>query len=69
MIKGLITAGLLTAAVAAAWLMPASSIAQTEAPAAVPDEEVPPQPAYKPPPRGAPGGRVGGASRGTVSPP
>jgi hypothetical protein len=29
-------------------------------------EEVPPQPAYKPPPRGAPGGRVGGASRGTV---
>jgi hypothetical protein len=58
--------GLLTVAVAIGGLAPAISVAQTEAPAATSNEEAPPEPEYKPPPRGAPGGRVGGASRGTV---
>jgi len=66
MIKTLIMTGLLTVTVAAAWLAPAPSVAQTAEPAAAPEEEAPPEPVYKPPPRGAPGGRVGGASRGTV---
>ena len=44
---------------------PSSSLAQTapQPTAAPPPGE--PLPAYRPPPRGAPGGRVGGASRGT----
>jgi Domain of Unknown Function (DUF928) len=44
--------------------VPAVALAQTGTPApAAPQGEA--LPAYKPPPRGAPGGRVGGASRGT----
>jgi hypothetical protein len=66
MIKGTVTTGLLTAGIAAAWLAPTPSVAQTEPPPSAAQEEAPPQPTYKPPPRGAPGGRVGGASRGTV---
>ena len=58
---------MLIASIAAVWLTPSPSFAQTDAPpAAAQEEEAPPQPAYKPPPRGAPGGRVGGASRGTI---
>jgi hypothetical protein len=66
MIKSLVMTGLLTIAVAALWVAPAPSGAQTAAPAAASEEQAPPGPAYKPPLRGAPGGRVGGASRGTV---
>jgi hypothetical protein len=66
MIKGMVTTGLLTAGIAAAWLAPTPSVAQTEPPPSAAQEEAPPQPTYKPPPRGAPGGRVGGASRGTI---
>src|SRR3984893_1275268 len=66
MIRGMVTSGLLTAVMGAAWLAPTPSAAQTEPPPPPAQEEVPPQPTYKPPPRGAPGGRVGGASRGTV---
>jgi hypothetical protein len=54
------------AVIAATWLAPPSALAQNDAPAAALDESPPSEPAYKPPPRGAPGGRVGGASRGTV---
>jgi hypothetical protein len=56
-------AGLLVAAVAAVSmaLAPAPAIAQGAAPLASGGVL-----AYKPPPRGAPGGRVGGASRGTI---
>jgi hypothetical protein len=46
---------------------PASSLAQTgQIPAPAQQQEQLPE--YKPPPRGAPGGRVGGASRGTYKP-
>ena len=60
------TAGaIVAAALAEIWLTPLPARAQNEAPAAV-QEETPSEPVYKPPPRGAPGGRVGGASRGAV---
>src|SRR6266851_3014833 len=62
----MVTTGLVTAGMAAAWLVPTPSVAQPEPRPPAVQEEVPPQPHYKPPPRGAPGGRVGGASRGTV---
>ncbi|HEU0157075.1 MAG TPA: DUF928 domain-containing protein [Stellaceae bacterium] len=55
----------LIAVLGATLLAPGRSSAQTDT-----TETAPPQeaglPVYKPPPRGAPGGRVGGASRGTV---
>jgi hypothetical protein len=66
MIKSMVTTGLATVGMTAAWLVPIPSVAQTEPPPPAAQEEVRPQPTYKPPPRGAPGGRVGGASRGTV---
>src|SRR5437870_4574758 len=51
-------------------LVTSLSVAQQEPPQRVPQPS--PQqeaaPAYKPPLRGAPGGRVGGATRGTVKP-
>ena len=59
--KKLIVTALLSVAF---WLVPTPSPAQ--APPAAQDEEVSAIPEYKPPARGAPGGRVGGASRGTV---
>ena len=46
--------------------MPPSALAQNDAPPAAQDETSRGEPAYKPPPRGAPGGQVGGASRGTI---
>ena len=55
---------LLTGIVAATWLLPAPSAAQGQPGA--PGAETSTVPAYKPPARGVPGGRVGGASRGTV---
>jgi hypothetical protein len=61
------TRGLAAAAIAAIWLVsPPTALAQSDAPPAAQDETPPGEPAYKPPPRGAPGGRVGGASRGTI---
>ncbi len=61
------TRRLAAAAIAAIWLVPPpSALAQNNAPPAAQDETPPGEPAYKPPPRGAPGGRVGGASRGTI---
>ncbi|HMD62643.1 MAG TPA: DUF928 domain-containing protein [Stellaceae bacterium] len=60
------TSGLAAAVIAAMWLAPPPALAQNDAPAAVQDEAPPGEPVYKPPPRGAPGGRVGGASRGTI---
>ncbi len=57
---------LLTVAIGATGLTP--SVAQNQAPAAAPGQGTPLEPQYKPPPRGAPGGRVGGACRGTVKP-
>jgi hypothetical protein len=60
------TSGLLViAAVAAASLASAPSVAQNSAPATSKNEASSSEPVYKPPSRGAPGGRVGGASRGT----
>jgi hypothetical protein len=59
--KNLIVTALLFVAF---WLVPTPSPAQ--APPAAQDEEALAIPKYKPPARGAPGGRVGGASRGTV---
>lgn len=57
MIKNLLVTALLALTIAAAWLIPVPSAAQ---------DQVGSEPEFKPPPRGAPGGRVGGASRGTV---
>jgi hypothetical protein len=59
--KHLIVTALLSVAF---WLVPTPSPAQ--APPAAQDEGASAIPEYKPPARGAPGGRVGGASRGTV---
>jgi Domain of Unknown Function (DUF928) len=61
-------ARLLGAVLAVALAGPAPLLAQTsqaQAPLAQQAEQLP---EYKPPPRGAPGGRVGGASRGTYKP-
>jgi len=66
MIKVLAVVALLTFGAAAAWLAPSPVVAQDQAPAGASDQEAPSEPAYKPPPRGAPGGRVGGASRGST---
>jgi hypothetical protein len=49
-------------------LAPSLAIGQNPPPAPAGQPEAAPPPAYKPPLRGAPGGRVGGASRGTVKP-
>jgi hypothetical protein len=66
MIKNLVVFALLSVALVVTWLVPAPSAAQDRPPAPANTEEVSANPDYKPPPRGAPGGRVGGASRGTV---
>ena len=64
--KNLIFIALLSVAVSAASLAPAPSPAQAPPPSPAQDEAALAMPEYKPPARGAPGGRVGGASRGTV---
>jgi len=56
----------LSVAFAATWLMPTPLLAQAALPSPAQDEGASAEPEYKPPARGAPGGRVGGASRGTV---
>lgn len=61
MIKNRGMTWLLTVTLAVAGLAPAHVVAQTGR--AERDAQLP---SYKPPPRGAPGGRVGGATRGTV---
>jgi hypothetical protein len=63
--QSFVAGAIIAAALAEIWLAPLPARAQNEAPAAV-QEETPSEPVYKPPPRGAPGGRVGGASRGAV---
>jgi hypothetical protein len=65
--KRLSIGGLLGATIAVAWLVPTPSVAQNQPPSAAQNEAPPSEPAYKPPPRGVPGGRVGGASRGTTN--
>ena len=65
MIKRVSVSGLVTAAAGVAWLASAPSVAQNPAPTAYQNEAPSSEPVYKPPSRGAPGGRVGGASRGT----
>jgi Domain of Unknown Function (DUF928) len=64
MIRNPILITLVTLAFIAAWLAPTPSTAQQQP--GSPGTEAPSVPEYKPPARGAPGGRVGGASRGTV---
>jgi hypothetical protein len=66
MIKDQFIAALLTVAIGVTGLTPLA--AQNQAPAAAPGQANPPELQYKPPPRGAPGGRVGGACRGTIKP-
>jgi uncharacterized protein DUF928 len=56
--------GVIGVALAAMLVGPAPAPAQTDKAAPVPQQGAQ-VPAYRPPPRGAPGGRVGGASRGT----
>jgi Domain of Unknown Function (DUF928) len=56
--------GFLSMLLAAVLLAPAPVLAQTSQPPAA-SQQAGDVPEYKPPPRGAPGGRVGGASRGT----
>jgi Domain of Unknown Function (DUF928) len=54
-----------SAAIAAGWLASAPSVAQNAAAAAAAQNQASSsEPVYKPPSRGVPGGRVGGASRG-----
>jgi hypothetical protein len=60
-----IVGGLLTAAIAATGLPSPPSVAQNVMSAAAQNEVPPSEAIYTPPSRGAPGGRVGGASRGT----
>jgi hypothetical protein len=62
-ISSVLLAAALAAATAAAG--PIAATAQTARDESVTQQENEPLPAYRPPPRGAPGGRVGGASRGT----
>jgi hypothetical protein len=73
MIRKRLYIGLLIAVIAAVWLAPTPAAAQNEAPTGTTDKkdtdaskDASPDSEYKPPPRGAPGGRVGGASRGTI---
>ena len=66
MTKRVILTALLSVAFAVTWLLPTPSLAQAAPPLPANAEEAPANPDYKPPPRGAPGGRVGGATRGTV---
>jgi len=78
MTKRLILAAILALAGAAGGFAPDRAVAQTQGggtPAAPQQEAIPSQSqaaadaVYSPPLRGAPGGRVGGASRGAIKPP
>ncbi len=58
--------GLLAAVLAALLLAPRTGLPQSDQPPSEPQPESTTAAPYKPPLRGAPGGRVGGASRGSV---
>jgi Domain of Unknown Function (DUF928) len=64
--EGSVLSTLLSLAFAAILLAPIPSSAQAPPPSAAHEEDALEKPQYKPPARGAPGGRVGGATRGTV---
>ena len=64
--KNLTFIAMLSVAVSAALLVPTPSPGQAPPPSPAQGEAALAIPEYKPPARGAPGGRVGGASRGTV---
>ena len=65
-IKGLVIALLHAIAIAAVFIAFKTPVAQESAPPPAQNQQGASEPKYKPPPRGAPGGRVGGASRGTI---
>jgi hypothetical protein len=67
MIKSLNISTLVAAVIGTAWLASAASVAQTSPPAADQNGAPSSAPVYKPPSNGAPGGRVGGASRGPAT--
>lgn len=65
-IEGLIIPSIPAIAIAAVFIASIPSVAQQSVTPPAQSEQAASEPKYKPPPRGAPGGRVGGASRGTV---
>jgi hypothetical protein len=65
-IKGLIVPSIPAIAIAAVLMASAPSVAQQTGTPPAQNEQAASELKYKPPPRGAPGGRVGGASRGTI---
>jgi hypothetical protein len=65
-IEGLMIPSIPAVAIGAVLMGSAPSVAQQSATPPAQGEQAAAEPKYKPPPRGAPGGRVGGASRGTV---
>jgi hypothetical protein len=67
-IKDLVIVSLSAIAIAAVFVASAPSVAQQSATPPAQNQQTASEPKYKPPPRGAPGGRVSGASRGTVKP-
>jgi hypothetical protein len=60
------TSALAAVIIASIWPASQPALAQNDVPAAAQEEGPAPERTYKPPPRGAPGGRVGGATRGTI---
>jgi hypothetical protein len=64
-VKGLVVTSLPSLAVVVVLAAPVPSFAQNQTPGSD-QEQATSESGYKPPPRGAPGGRVGGASRGTI---
>jgi hypothetical protein len=65
-IEGLVITSIPAIAIAVVFIASIPSVAQQSATPPAQSEQAASVPKYKPPPRGAPGGRVGGASRGTV---
>jgi len=65
-IEGLISTLIPAIAIAFVLIASAPSVAQQSGSPPAQNEQAASEPKYKPPSRGAPGGRVGGASRGTI---
>jgi hypothetical protein len=65
-VKVLVIASLSVITTAAVFISSIPSVAQKSATPPAQNQQAASEPKYKPPPRGAPGGRVGGASRGTI---